>query len=189
MTFDDRDIKIFSKSNKDDDTQSLLKLAEEMAMQRANGNIHKATELGEKIAGRVFNIDSIDDYNIRALVNSPLVNDKINYQIRMLLTFTAESTLHRRLNIASLSTIAVNSMYDKLMLLDPDFYEDTTDAFTFYYVALRKASNVTKSIGKTFAMLCGDENNEDYRQIGSGLYLLLGEKICETIESFDFITE
>ena len=189
MTFDDRDIKIFSKNNKDDDTQALLRLAEEMASQRANGNVRKATELGEKIADFIFNIDSIDDESVRQLVNSSLVDEKVNYQIRMLLTFTSESTLHRSLNVASLSTIAVNSMYDRLMTLDPDFYEDTTDAFTFYYVALRKANGVTKSIGKTFAMLCGDGNNEDYIRIGSGLYLLLGEEVCETIESFNFITD
>lgn len=189
VDFDDRDIRIFVKNESKEDNQSLIRLAEEMTIQRNNGNIAKAVTLGEKIANLISNIDAIDDGDFRKLINNSYVDQKVLYQVRLLLTFTAESTLHRSVNIPMLSTTAVNAMYDVLINSESSFYEDTTDAFTFYYIALRKQNNIAARIGRRFAMLCGKENHENLEKIGSGLYLILCRIICEEIENTSFIID
>ena len=189
IDFNDEDIKIFVKEKKEDDTETLLKLVEETNIQRNNGNTAKASKLGETIANLVFDFNIIEDEDFKNMIRDASVNEKVLYQIRLLLTFTAESTLHRSIHIPLLSTIAVNSMYETLMASDNELYEDTTDAFTFYYIALRKQNNIASRIGSRFAMLCGDESNEDYKKIGSGLYLILCEIICKEIQKTDFVTQ
>ncbi|MBQ7580860.1 MAG: hypothetical protein IJU39_06095 [Clostridia bacterium] len=177
--FEDRDIKIFSKKVEQDDPESLIRLAEETARHRNNGNIAKAVSLGEKIAKMISDVGSIEDTDLRELMDSFPIDEKILYQVRLLLTFAAESTLHRSLNIPLLSTTAVNSMYDCLMECDRSFYLDTTDAFTFYYVAFRKHDRIVERIGRRFAMLCGKEADEDFERFGSSLYMIF----CKVIES------
>lgn len=189
IDFNDEDIKIFVKEKKDDDAETLLKLVEETNAQRNNGNIAKASKLGQTIADLVFDFDIIEDEDFKNMIKDASVNEKVLYQIRLLLTFTAESTLHRSINIPLLSTIAVNSMYESLMASDNDLYEDTTDAFTFYYIALRKQNNIASRIGNRFAMLCGDENNENYSKIGSGIYLIICDIICKEIQKTSFVTQ
>lgn len=188
--FEDRDIKIFSKKVAEDDPESLIRLAEETTRQRNNGNVAKAVSLGEKIAEMVSDIDSIDDEDFKKLMNSDLIDDKILYQVRLLLTFAAESTVHRTLmNVPLLSTTAVNAMYDRMMESDRPFYLDTTDAFTFYYVAFRKHDRIVERIGRRFAMLCGKQEDEEFERFGSGLYMILCRIIDAEIEKSEFILD
>lgn len=187
--FDDGDIKIFAKQSKQDDEASLIKLIEESNIQRNNGNISKASKLGEDISSLILNLDEIEDADFKSAVKSPVIDEKVMYQIRMLLTFSAESSLHRVVNTAILSTTAVNAMYDKLMQNDIQFYDDTTDAFTFYYIALRKQNNIVERIGKRFSMLCGKENDEELMKIGSQLYLIFCRIISEIIDRVDFAVD
>lgn len=185
--FDDRDIKIFSKRVVQDDPESLIRLAEETAVQRNNGNITKAVALGELIASFIINIDSVDDDEFKKLMQNSLLDDKVLYQVRLLLTFAAESTVHRNLSIPLLSTTAVNSMYDRLMERSRAFYNDTTDAFTFYYVAFRKHDRTVERIGRRFAMLCAKEGNEEFEKFGSEIYLALSRIIGEEIKKSEFV--
>lgn len=187
--FGDRDVKIFSKKVAEDDPESFIRLAEDTAHHRNNGNIAKAVSLGEKIAGMIFDVNSIDDADFKELMSSDLIDEKILYQVRMLLTFAAESTVHRSLSTPLLSTTAVNAMYDCLIEHDRPFYLDTTDAFTFYYVAFRKHDRIVERIGRRFAMLCGKEGDEEFRRFGSGLYMILCRVVESEIEKSDFISD
>lgn len=190
IDFEDRDIKIFAKKVDDDDPESLLKLAEETARQRNNGNIDKAVRLGEVIASLIADISLIEDEDFQELIKSEIVDEKICYQVRLLLTFAAESTVHRSLlNTPLLSTTAVNTMYDCLRECDKSFYVDTTDAFTFYYVAIRKHDRIVERIGRRFAMLCAKEGDEEFQKLGSGLYMILCKVIEREIEKSEFITD
>ena len=182
----DNDIKIFKKNTTENDADAIIKLAEDMKRQRLNGNSTKATKLGKYMADIVFNPDRIDDDEFCDILKSPGVDDNVYKQIKMLITFTAESTLHQKLDISSLSATAVNALYDRLMALSPEFYEEITDAYTFYYIALRKKEDVPSHIGKRFAMLCGDEKNADYRRIGAKVFETICEFVKEKIEKVDF---
>ena len=52
-------------------------------------------------------------------------------------------------------------MYDDL---SEGFYDNVMEgaSFSIYYLAVRKAFNISANIGKGFAMLCGDEDSDEY---------------------------
>ena len=180
--FEDRDIKIFSKNSKQDETDALIDLVEVIARQRSNGNVEKARLLGEDAADTIIDSDLISKFILGSVPDEDTV-----YQIRLLFTFVAESSLRSSLEIPSLSTVAVNAMYKKLSEFDSELYENTTDAFTFYYLALRRANNIEGRIGNRFAMLCSKENDEEYKKMGTTLYTEICKMFNEKISNADFV--
>lgn len=182
----DNDVKIFKKTKTENDTEVIIKLAEDMKRQRLNGNSTKAVKLGKYIADIVFNPDMIYNDEFQKIISKVTVDDIVYKQIKKLVTFSAEATLHQNLDIASLSATAVGAIYDRLMAFSPEFYQEITDAYTFYYIAFRKKDEVPLRIGKRFAMLCGDEKNQEYRDIGKRVFEIICEFVNEKIDKMEF---
>lgn len=187
MSFtEDSDIKIFGKNTDSNENEQFLSLVEESAKQRANGNFLRAVKLGEGVAKITLDIQNIENDDVKNLIAPYADNEKILRQIKLLFAFSAEATFHSAISSNSLSSTAINSMYDTFISDNRDFYEETTDAFTFYYIAVRKSNNTIQRIGKRFAMVCSDSENDELKNLGSELYVLFCKIITEYVTATNF---
>jgi len=186
LAYDDSDVKIFGSGKATSDTGDLVELASLLDRHRRNGNIAKAKQLGNRLA--TLAPEHASGIDLSVLTGNVQVIPSVLYQIRVLLVFAAQTTVHKKLPLAILSSSAVNAMYDSLIENAQGFYDNISDgaAFTFYYLSLRKGNNVALEIGERFAMLCGMEGNETYAQMGARIYTLAVGLIEEIIDEFEF---
>jgi hypothetical protein len=87
-----------------------------------------------------------------------------------------------------LSNTAVNALYDTVIKKAAEFYDRLDDAaeYSFYYLAVRKAVDISKNIGISFAMLCGEGKDEYYTNLGKRLFEVAEHEISKIIDSFGF---
>ncbi len=92
-------------------------------------------------------------------------------QRRMLLSFTA-TVGFEQLSNDTLGGIAQKSFLDTLRTIDAEIYNTSGDtgAFSFYYLAFRRGSEIDRRIGQTFAMLCSHDGDPIYQELGEALY-------------------
>ncbi|MCQ2481677.1 MAG: hypothetical protein MJ121_06125 [Clostridia bacterium] len=175
----DDDIKIFHPKKKDG-ASDLTSLAGIMDKHRANGNIAKASFLGERLAG--LTPENMCPEDAEKLKNNELL------QLRSLMVFASQISLHSYLPHTILSTQAVNAMYEKLEQTSPGFFANISDgsAFTFYYLTVRRNKDVNYEIGKNFAMLCDRDDNEYLVALGTRIFEETEAKVLSLIETFEF---
>ncbi|HZJ78479.1 MAG TPA: hypothetical protein VFD52_06765 [Clostridia bacterium] len=182
---DDSDVKIFTKSQSDDlfAADDFVSLAEQLDLQRASGNMAKAKKLGEQLA-----VLTPENEPVKSIMEGKALTPEILYQIRVLMFFAMQTATHMYLHLPMLYSAAVNCMYDKLISDSPEFYEDISDAaeFTFYYLAIRKDTDVEQHIGNAFAMLCLKEGDEQLISLGIKIFKGVTNKVIEKIESLSF---
>lgn len=186
--FDDNDMKIFGNPKIENEADVLIRVVEIMKKQRANGNMDRAKALGEVVAHQVYSFEGIDD-SVKQRIDEYKDNESIYEQIRMLVTFTAEAEIHVLLEKYSVSTMTVNAFYDELIKLDEDLYDNITNAFTFYYLVLRKGGDIATGMGKQFAKLCGDKENEKLVSLGTDIFVAIRENLKKEIEKAEFIND
>ena len=188
MLFDDSDIKIFNDNDEQNKTSDEVSVIAEMQRHRTNGNILKAKQLGKHLA-EIF----IDEPHLLSDLESEVGNIKRDdddmYQIKVLLIFTAEYCINRLLPATVLSNTAINAMYDTISKKASVFYDRLDDAaeYSFYYLAVRKGENIANNIGISFAMLCGEDKNSYYTNLGKQLFEVAEHEIQKIIDGFDFI--
>lgn len=186
--FDDNDIKIFGAKKDVSEADALMKVAENMKKQRANGNVERAKKLGEYVARKIYSPENIE-LPVAEKIRKYKDNELIYEQIKMLIMFTVEAGIHVLLERYNVSTMAVNTLYDELIKLDDDLYDNITNAFTYYYLVLRKGGDIDYHMGYTFAKLCMDRDNEELKKLGTEIYTSIGERIKSLVESFDFVND
>lgn len=169
---DDSDVKIAGSppAGKIDEAQSE---ASELEAQRRCGNLQKAHALGA----------ALSDLLLREAGSG---TGELDRQRRLLLAFTAQSSMEVWVKSRVLSGVALNSFYDALKA--SGFYDDINNsgAFSFYLLCARRDGDLAACIGRTFAMLCGSGDDEDIKALGRTLYLRFSEAAEKTIKSFDF---
>jgi hypothetical protein len=131
----------------------------------------------------------MDTMNIWESYAREIDNKNVSSQIEKLITFTVEAELHVLLEKYSVSTMAVNAFYDKLLELDEDFYDNITDAYTYYYLELRKGGDVERGIGKQFAKLCGAKEDEVLQDAGKEIFNDVCGILRNAIEKADFVND
>ena len=185
----DEDIRIFDPEREErleeqQTDEDLKRLADEMMVQRHNGNSRRACLLGAELAGL-----APCDGELEALSGKYANDPEILYQIRVLATFTAESGMHALIPNQLLATTAINAFYEKLMTRSPEFYNNISDggAFTFYYLELRKGGDTGANIGGAFAMLCDMDANERIRALGTQIYETFSEYVRRKIGAAGFV--
>ena len=186
--FEDNDIKIFGGSKIENEADVLIRIVEIMKKQRANGNMDRAKAFGEKVARCVYSHEGIDASVVQR-INEYNDDEKIAEQIRMLVTFTVEAEIHVLLDKYSVSTMTVNAFYDELIKLDEDLYDHITNAYTYYYLVLRKGGDVAGAMGKQFARLCSDKENEKLQALGKDIFNAICESLKAEIEKAEFIND
>ena len=188
MLFDDSDIKIFNDDKNENESFDEVSVIAEMQKQRTNGNILRAKQLGKHLA-EIF----VDEPQLLSDLEAEVGeikrdNDDDMYQMKVLLIFTAEYCINRLLPATVLSNTAINSMYDTLNKKAAEFYDRLDDAaeYSFYYLAIRKAVEIPKNIGTSFAMLCGEDKDAYYTNLGQRLFEVAEYEITKIIDGFGF---
>lgn len=163
----DEDIKIASLGNnkpKKDEHSSVL---DEYTRETAKGNTEKAKELGKLLAREVvshidsFPVDEKEDGNAAMFV-----------QRGVMMTFAAVVSLEENIFSTVVEQAAENSFNEELEKLSPDIYNAVSDsgAFSFYYLAYRRGTEVVRRMGQTFAMLCSHDGDPIYQELGEAIY-------------------
>ena len=178
----DGDIKIFGKEQNEHEDELLF--IEEMNNQRKSGNLERAKQLGKELA-ELF-IEPSSDENLE--LSGYGKNRGLLYHIKELKTFTVLSTLQNLQNRFLWET-AVSAFYDRLIKRYPEFYERVSGgtAFSFYRIDLKSGSDVTAKIGRSFAMICGNEEDSILQSIGENVYKKSRKEINSIIEELEFV--
>ena len=145
---DDRDIKIYVKKSVAE-AGEFQNINDEIQLHISNGNSDKAIALGQKMA-KTKPEDGMFDLGGLNMTSALL------YQLRVLLTFTAEYTLRNAIPVETLAKTASAAMYEYLKANENGYYSNISDgaAFSFYRLALKKDGDAATNIGNQFAMLC-----------------------------------
>lgn len=153
--FEDEDIKIFGSQrseNKDKFSDNTDKLT-----------VAAAKELGKEIADSFMKavLEPFDDDSDTGML----------LQRQFLLSFTVTVSLDEYCD-DTVAGIAQKQFLDSLRQKSAVVYKNSSDtgAFTFYYLAYRRGSEVDRRIGQTFAMLCSHDGDPVYQEIGEALY-------------------
>ena len=185
--FEDNDIRIAgdkpSESLNHENSYPLS--SEEFQNDRANGNIHKAKELGKITADLL--IESCKQH-IKMLDESE-EDSGISVQRILLLSFSATVAFEKFCPSTVTANMAQNTFFDAIEQSDPDIYKHSSDtgAFSFYFLAYRSGNDSERRIGQTFAMICGHDGDPIYQELGETLYCWFVGVIKEKAAEQNFI--
>ncbi len=186
----DSDIKIYYSKN---DTRGISKefqnVFESMNFHRLNGNLAKAKEFGVDLAQAIINsCDAKSQKSVKELFVKKFQTQAIMLQVQVLLVFAVEAALHHEIKSTEIVTTILNSMYDEIKKVYPNFYKNISDgaAFTFYYVAIGQKGDIGFNVGEAFAMLCGVKNAEDLVPSAKEIWLNQAAYVHEEIKKCGF---
>ncbi len=188
MHNEDYDIKIFSPIKQTSKSEPVI-LVDEMKRQVISGNLQKAKKLGEAIADSFHEAAEKEELWNMALgcgIENP--DRRIKDQAIILSVFTAEYVFNHYMQDKLLSTAAISTLYDTLTEDSPALYNEllASTAFSFYYMNLSDKETAPDVIGKTFAALCDDDDNEKLLCYGKSVFVNTLEKFRKAVESVDF---
>lgn len=171
-------IKAFSKTRKEKNSP----LTEEYDRETAKGNTVKARELGTELAH-----DLVDNINRFAMENEDEGNTEMATQRGILMVFAATVALEKEIASSVVAQTAKNGFNTELEKLDPTLYKAVGDsgAFSFYYLAYRRGTEVDRRIGQTFAMLCSHDGDPIFHELGEAIYCWFLSKSVKKIKDSD----
>lgn len=163
----DEDIKIADIGNdrcKKDEQTTVL---DEYTRETAKGNTEKAKHLGRALAGEV--VSHLDSFPVDECESG---NAVMSVQRGIMMTFAAVIAMEENLASTVVHQTAENSFNEELEKLSPDIYRAVSDsgAFSFYYLAYRRGTDVVRRMGQTFAMLCSHDGDPVYQELGEAIY-------------------
>lgn len=176
--YDDKDIKIAGNRPSDSIRRNNLSAVADDLLPEAQ--VTAAKELGVFVADKFSQAcnaysDAVEDADADMFI-----------QRILLLSFTVTATLESCLSSDSVAGIAQKSFLDTVKNKYSSIYSHTSDtgAFTFYYLAFRRGSDVDRRMGQTFAMLCGHDGDPIYQELGEVLYCWFSSIVLEAAEKF-----
>ena len=189
--FDDTDMKIVGEQQllNHYDHFDALDFIRETKLQRFNGNTAKAKALGSNMVS-AFSYKAAPEelYNMAKEMGIE-IDTQLLLQIKILSVFSAEYCLNNFLPSPMLSTVAVGELYDVLMEISPDFYEELSrsTAFSLYYMCVKESDSGARKVGEQFAMLCGKKGDESFIEFGTKQHELNTEVYRKAIQGFAFV--
>ncbi len=99
-------------------------------------------------------------------------NHEMLEQRRILLSFAATIGFETLVDDDALGGLAQKHFLDIVSKQDLKHYISAKDngAFSFYYLAFRRGTDIERRIGQTFAMLCSHDGDPIYQELGEALY-------------------
>ncbi len=188
MNNEDYDIKIFTPIKQANQAEPVV-LADEMKRQVISGNLQKAHKLGKVIANSFHAAAEKEElWNMAKNCGIENIDRRIKDQAIILSVFTAEYALNTFLHDPILSTTAISNLYDTLTEDSPELYNNllASTAFSFYYMNIDLKNVDADVIGKTFAVLCDDDNNETLFCYGKNVFVTSLDNFRKAIGSVDF---
>ena len=166
MRYDDSDMKIVGSGGitigADGSSEDDRRTESEYERQLGNGNLARARRLGATLADSAERLES----------DGPAVTDAISAHKKMMMLFALVIGIEEELDDQLLRRAALNVFYDTLKKEKPLLYDSmsSSGAFTFYYLDYRKGGDRTARLSKSFAMLCGREDDEELAKCGGGIF-------------------
>ena len=154
---DDSDMKIVGQSAATPSWEDEVnKTLHEMKNIREKGLLLQAQQVGSHMAAFVASLNAEQE-------DPSLTSHRIWLSV-FAVTVACESQVHN----GTTARAVLNAFHDRFKELCPDAYEDSgySISMSFYYLAVRSVGDSRSEIGRTFAMLCGDEKNPQLQQIG-----------------------
>ena len=185
---DDSDVKIFKKEKRDDKFDE-VGLISKMNEERSNGNIDKSKRLGVYLAS-IFLDKDVLLHKLRPIIGDKEYTQSEIFQIKILMFFAAEYQINSLLPNNILRNTAINALYDDIHDQAGEFYKEFSDGaeYSFYYLAIRKNSDIPHNIGRCFSMLCGKgKENEEYASLGAELWKGVLEEVEDIIRGYEFV--
>lgn len=107
-------------------------------------------------------------------------------QRRLLLSFTATAGFEQYIADDTLVGIAQKSFLDTINKHSNELYKTSSDtgAFSFYYLAFRRGSEVDRRIGQTFAMLCSHDGDPIFQELGEALYCWFSSVVRKAVAKY-----
>lgn len=174
--FEDADIKIAGEKP----SESVKRNAEKKSANIEKISAFAATgkKLGEVVAKEFIKAGS-NSFSETEDYDSYMVMQRM-----LLLSFTVTVGLESFCENDTVSGIAQKTFLDVLRREAPDLYSYTSDtgAFSFYYLAYRRGTDVIRRIGQTFAMLCSHDGDPIYQELGETLYCWFYSVIEEIVK-------
>lgn len=176
---EDRDIKIYVKKSVAEASE-FQSINDEIQLHIANGNHSKAVALGQEMAQTTPENGNFD-------LGGIAMTSALLYQLRVLLTFTAEYTLQSKISVETLAKSASSAMYEYLKANENGYYSNISDgaAFSFYLLALKKGGDEATNIGEQFSMLC-NMSSKEIAELGKRVYLQASEYFDKKIKETTF---
>lgn len=140
---------------------------DEYNRENAKGNIEKAKALGCLLADEV-----VGNINRFPVDENETYDEAMAIQRGIMMTFAAIVSLEENNSSSVVFQTAKTSFNNRLEALAPDLYKAVSDsgAFSFYYLAYRRGTEVERRIGQTFAMLCSHDGDPVYHELGEAIY-------------------
>lgn len=177
--FDDTDIKIAGNHPSDSIKKSASAYSGERVLSK--DVVSSAKKLGEYVADCFSNAS--DAYS-NAVEDADV--DMFTQRI-LLLSFTVTAVFEAKIFDDAVAGIAQKSFLDTVKSKYNDIYRYTSDtgAFTFYYLAYRRGTEVERRMGQTFAMLCAHDGDPIYQELGEVLFCWFSSDVTAAVEKFD----
>lgn len=163
MLTDDLDVKIASDKPSQD-------VRRHKSVNSHNSSVSPEQIKGAKAIGKTVANSFIADAETE--VDEEFRDYDMILQRRLLLSFTATAGFEQYISDDTLVGIAQKSFLDALNKHSAELYKTSSDtgAFSFYYLAFRRGSEVDRRIGQTFAMLCSHDGDPIFQELGEALY-------------------
>ncbi len=161
----DEDIKIAAIGVEKPKKQESERVIDEYTRESKNGNIEKAKALGRELAAEVVK-------NLNSFPAEEQDDAALSVQRGVMMTFAAVVAMEENIFSTVVHQAAENSFNEELQKLSPDIYKAVSDsgAFSFYYLAYRRGTEVVRRMGQTFAMLCSHDGDPIYHELGEAIY-------------------
>ena len=177
MLTDDLDVKIAGDKPSED-----IKRNKNTTVQ--NSSVSPAQIKGAKAVGKKVAESFISDAETE--VDEEFRDYDMILQRRLLLSFTATASFEQYISDDTLVGVAQKSFLDTLNKHSSELYKTSSDtgAFSFYYLAFRRGSEVDRRIGQTFAMLCSHDGDPIFQELGEALYCWFSSVVRQAISEY-----
>ena len=107
-------------------------------------------------------------------------------QRRLLLSFSATAGFEQYIGDDTLIGIAQKSFLDAIKKESNEIYKTCSDmgAFSFYYLAFRRGSDIERRMGQTFAMLCSHDGDPIFQELGEALYCWFTSVVRKAVKEY-----
>lgn len=179
--YSDNDIKIAGNKPSQDIKRDREKPIAQKNLEK--DKVRNAKELGKVIAEK-FIKDARDSAADDDFADSQMIIER-----RLLLSFTATVGFEQYCLDDTLAGIAQKSFLDTVKKTDNELFRTSSDtgAFSFYYHAYRRGSEIDRRIGQTFAMLCSHDGDPIYQELGEALYCWFMSAVKTAAENLSLI--
>lgn len=137
-----------------------------------NGNIDKAKKVGEAIAADTVSSAALE------WTEETDTSFEIQLQRGLLLAFSAVVAIESAALPTVIEDVIKQKFFSSLQKLDSGMYKETAEsgAFSFYYLAYRRGTELERRVGQTFAMLCAHDGDPIYQELGETLFCWMKSK-------------